>query len=380
MFQKILIANRGEVALRIIRACKELSVKTVLVHSEADAYSLPVRLADEEICIGPAESRESYLNIPSIISAAEITDVEAIHPGYGFLAEDAHFAEICRSCNIEFIGPTPEVIFMMGDKSAAKKKMSEIGIPVIPGSPGRVSTKEEALEIAKEVGYPVIVKAVFGGGGRGMRVAHNDISLASAMMTAKSEAEKVFGNGDVYIEKFVESPRHIEVQILADQHGNFVHFGEAHLVANMFFLWVFGLVVEGKTGWWKYLLIYFGIGAYAFAISVVAANTSDNTGGIIVADAARVRSRQFRKLWCDAGFKKTFIKHCRTHHVAVEVVNRIHRHRFAVLPKRWIIERTWSWLMNNRRLQVDYERDLVVTEGFIWAAHSCYLLRRLTQP
>ena len=226
MFQKILIANRGEVALRIIRACKELSVKTVLVHSEADAYSLPVRLADEAICIGPAESRESYLNIPSIISAAEITDVEAIHPGYGFLAEDAHFAEICRSCNIEFIGPTPETIFMMGDKSAAKKKMSELGIPVIPGSPGRVSTKEEALEIAKEVGYPVIVKAVFGGGGRGMRVAHNDISLASAMMTAKSEAEKAFGNGDVYIEKFVEAPRHIEVQILADQHGNFVHFGE----------------------------------------------------------------------------------------------------------------------------------------------------------
>ncbi|MGB2630716.1 MAG: acetyl-CoA carboxylase biotin carboxylase subunit [Candidatus Omnitrophota bacterium] len=226
MFSKILIANRGEIALRIIRACREMGIKTVAVYSEADAGSLHVRLADESICIGKAMASASYLNIPSLISAAEITDVEAIHPGYGFLAEDAHFAEICESCQIKFIGPTPENIKLMGDKMAAKDTMKKAGIPVIPGSSNVVKTKEDALKQAKKIGYPVIIKASAGGGGKGMRVCHNDVRLVSAFMTARSEAEAAFGNPDVYIEKYIDEPRHVEFQILADEKGNIVHLGE----------------------------------------------------------------------------------------------------------------------------------------------------------
>jgi acetyl-CoA carboxylase biotin carboxylase subunit len=226
MFSKILIANRGEIALRIIRACKELGVKTVAVYSEADASSLHARLADEAICIGKAMATNSYLNVPAIISAAEITDVEAIHPGYGFLAEDAHFAEICESCHIKFIGPSPESMRLMGDKMAAKDTMKKAGIPVIPGSDQVIETKEEALKAAKKIGYPVIIKASAGGGGKGMRVCHNDVRLVSAFMTARSEAEAAFGNPNVYIEKYIDEPRHIEFQILADERGNIVHLGE----------------------------------------------------------------------------------------------------------------------------------------------------------
>ena len=226
MFSKILIANRGEVALRIIRACKELGIRTVAVYSEADINSLHVRFADEAICIGSAASASSYLNIPSIISAAEITDVEAIHPGYGFLAEDAHFAEICESCRIKFIGPTPENMRLMGDKMAAKETARKAGVPVIPGSKAVVKTKEDALRIAKETKYPVIIKAAAGGGGKGMRVCHNDVRLISAMLTAQREAEAAFGNPDVYIERYVEKPRHVEIQILGDSHGHIIHLGE----------------------------------------------------------------------------------------------------------------------------------------------------------
>ncbi len=226
MFEKILIANRGEIALRIIRACKEMGIRTVAVYSQADLNSAHVRLADEAICVGPAQSSNSYLHIPSIISAAEIADVEAIHPGYGFLAENAHFAEVCESCNIKFIGPPIESIRKMGDKIAAKDMMKKVGVPTIPGSEGAVSDRNEALTIAKKIGYPVIIKAAFGGGGRGMRIAHNDVSLANAFMTARTEAEAAFDKGEVYIEKYVESPRHVEIQILADQHGNTVHLGE----------------------------------------------------------------------------------------------------------------------------------------------------------
>ena len=226
MFSKILIANRGEVALRIIRACKELGIRTVAVYSEADINSLHVRFADEAICIGSAASANSYLNIPSIISAAEITDVEAIHPGYGFLAEDAHFAEICESCKIKFIGPTPDNIRRMGDKMAAKDSAKKAGVPTIPGSKAIVKTKEEALRIAKEMRYPVIVKAAAGGGGKGMRICHNDVRLISALLTAQREAEAAFGNPDVYIEKYIEQPRHIEIQILGDAHGHIIHLGE----------------------------------------------------------------------------------------------------------------------------------------------------------
>ena len=226
MFSKILIANRGEVALRIIRACKELGIKTVAVFSEADASSPHVSFADEAVCIGKAPSAQSYLNIPNLISAAEITDVEAIHPGYGFLAENAHFAEICESCQIKFIGPTPENIRLMGDKIQAKDTMRKAGMPCIPGSAGVLKTKEEALQIAKKMKYPVILKASAGGGGKGMRVCHNDITLQSAFMTAQREAEANFGNPDIYLEKFIEEPRHIEVQIMADQYGNCVHLGE----------------------------------------------------------------------------------------------------------------------------------------------------------
>ncbi len=226
MFTKILIANRGEVALRIIRACKELGIRTVAVYSQPDINSLHVKYADEAICIGSAASANSYLNIPSIISAAEITDVEAIHPGYGFLAEDAHFAEICESCKITFIGPTPDNIRRMGDKMAAKDTARKAGVPIIPGSKAVVKTKEEALKIAKEMKYPVIVKAAAGGGGKGMRICHNDVRLISALLTAQRESEAAFGNPDVYIEKYIERPRHIEIQILGDKHGHLIHLGE----------------------------------------------------------------------------------------------------------------------------------------------------------
>lgn len=226
MFTKILIANRGEVALRIIRACKEMGIRTVAVYSQPDISSLHVKYADEAICIGSAASSSSYLNIPSIISAAEITDVEAIHPGYGFLAEDAHFAEICESCKVKFIGPTPDNIRKMGDKMAAKDSARKAGVPIIPGSKTIVKTKEDALKIAKEMKYPVIVKAAAGGGGKGMRICHNDVRLVSALLTAQREAEAAFGNPDVYIEKYIERPRHIEMQILGDASGHVVHLGE----------------------------------------------------------------------------------------------------------------------------------------------------------
>ncbi|MFH1846709.1 MAG: acetyl-CoA carboxylase biotin carboxylase subunit [Candidatus Omnitrophota bacterium] len=226
MFSRILIANRGEIALRIIRACKELGIKTVAVYSKPDAESLHVKLADEAVCIGDSLPSSSYLNIPHIISAAEITDVEAIHPGYGFLAEDAHFAEICESCRIKFIGPTPENIKLMGDKMAAKETMKKAGVPVIPGSRTVIESREAALAESQKIGYPVIIKASAGGGGKGMRVCHNDVSLINSFLTAQSEAEAAFGNSAVYMEKYIEAPRHIEFQILADEKGNVVHLGE----------------------------------------------------------------------------------------------------------------------------------------------------------
>ncbi len=226
MFNKILIANRGEIALRIIRACKELGVKTVAVYSEADADSLHVHLADESVCIGRASSKESYLNIPALISAAEITDAEAIHPGYGFLAENAHFAEVCDSCQIKFIGPKPEVMRLMGDKVAAIRTAKKAGTPTTPGSDGPVKDEKHALAVAKAIKYPVIIKASAGGGGKGMRVAHTDLSLTQACQTARAEAEAAFGNPEVYIEKYIEEPRHIEVQILGDEYGHVVHLGE----------------------------------------------------------------------------------------------------------------------------------------------------------
>jgi acetyl-CoA carboxylase biotin carboxylase subunit len=226
MFEKILVANRGEIALRIIRACKELGIRSVAVYSEADVNSMHVRQADEAICIGPAPSAKSYLNIAAIISAAEIADVEAIHPGYGFLSENAHFAEICESCGIKFIGPTPEHIRLMGDKAEARRVVKKAGIAVLPGSDGVVSDRDEALKVARQVGYPVMVKAAAGGGGRGLRLAHNDVSLVNAFLTAQTEAEAAFGNPGVYIEKRLDHPRHIEVQLLADRKGNIVHLNE----------------------------------------------------------------------------------------------------------------------------------------------------------
>lgn len=226
MFSKILIANRGEIALRVIRACKEMGIRTVAVYSEVDRNSLHVRFADEAICIGRAQSSASYLNIPAIISAAEITDVEAIHPGYGFLAENSHFAEICESCKIIFIGPTPESIRLMGDKMAARTAMQKAGLPIIPGSTSEIKNKEEALKIAQKISYPVIIKATAGGGGKGMRVCHNDITLISSLMIAQQEAEANFGNPNVYIEKYIEKPRHIEIQLLADKFGRILHLGE----------------------------------------------------------------------------------------------------------------------------------------------------------
>jgi len=226
MFKKILIANRGEIALRVIRACKELGVQSVAVYSEPDVESLHVQLADEAICIGPAQSSDSYLKIDRIISAAEISDVDAIHPGYGFLAENAHFAEVCKSCNIKFIGPSSNAIRLMGDKNSARDCARQSGVPISPGSDGTVDTETEAIKIARKIGYPVMIKAVAGGGGRGMRIASNEGSLVQGFHAARMEAEKAFGNGAVYIEKFIVNPHHIEFQIFGDEHGQVVHLGE----------------------------------------------------------------------------------------------------------------------------------------------------------
>jgi len=226
MFSKILIANRGEIAVRIIRACRELGIRTVAIYSEPDRTSLHVRLADEAVCVGGARPEQSYLNIPAIISAAEITDVDAIHPGYGFLSENAHFAEICESCNVTFIGPSANSIRLLGDKIAAKDVMRKAGIPIIPGSVMAIQDKDDALKTARRIRYPVIIKAAAGGGGRGMRVCHNDVRLLSALMVCQAEAQASFNNKDVFIEKFVEEPRHIEFQILADRYGHTIHLGE----------------------------------------------------------------------------------------------------------------------------------------------------------
>jgi len=226
VFKKILIANRGEVALRIIYACRELGIKTVAVYSEADENSLHVRFADEDVRIGPARSADSYLNVPAIITAAEITGADAIHPGYGFLSESAYLAEVCEACHIKFIGPSPQVIRLMGDKARARRVMKKAGVPVLPGSDGPIDQEDKALKLAKEIGFPVIVKATAGGGGRGMRVVRSAGELQNAVGTAQREAEAAFGVRDVYIEKYIESPRHIEFQILGDQHGAVVHLGE----------------------------------------------------------------------------------------------------------------------------------------------------------
>jgi len=226
VFKKILIANRGEIALRIIRACKEMGIKTVAVHSTADAHSLHVRFADQSICIGPPKSADSYLNVPSIISAAEITDTEAIHPGYGFLAENASFAEVCNSTGIKFIGPSPESIKLMGDKARARDTAQKAGVPVLPGSNGVVTEESSAIEIARELGFPVIVKAAAGGGGKGMRVVLDESEFANAFVMAQAEALAAFSNADVYIEKYILKPRHIEIQIIADEKGNVVSLGE----------------------------------------------------------------------------------------------------------------------------------------------------------
>jgi acetyl-CoA carboxylase biotin carboxylase subunit len=226
MFKKILVANRGEIALRVIFACRELGIKTVAVYSEPDENSLHVRFADEDICIGPARSADSYLSVPAIISAAEITGADAIHPGYGFLSESAYLAEVCEACHIRFIGPDPSVIRLLGDKSRARKAMKKAGVPMLPGSDGPVEGEEAAAKIARDIGYPVIIKAVAGGGGRGMRIVKEPQDLAHAFRTAQREAEAAFGVGDVYIEKYLDAPRHIEFQILGDHHGNVVHLGE----------------------------------------------------------------------------------------------------------------------------------------------------------
>ncbi len=226
MFEKILVANRGEIAVRIMRTCKELGIRTVAVYSEADVNSMHVQMADEAICIGPAPSSESYLRIDRLISAAEVTDVDAIHPGYGFLSEDAHFADVCESCNIRFIGPNSRAMNALQNKALSRDLAKKAGVPVPPGSDGVVETEADALTTAKKIGYPVLVKAVAGGGGRGMRIAHNDISLMKGYHTARNEAEKAFGNSGVYIEKYFENPHHIEFQILADGRGNIIHLGE----------------------------------------------------------------------------------------------------------------------------------------------------------
>jgi acetyl-CoA carboxylase biotin carboxylase subunit len=226
MIQKILIANRGEIALRIVRACREMGIKTLAVYSEADVQSLHVQLADEAICIGGPKSADSYLRADRIISAAEIADVDAIHPGYGFLSENAKFAEQCESCNIKFIGPKSKSIKLMGDKAVAKETVKKAHVITVPGSDGPVESETEAVKAARLIGYPVIIKAVAGGGGRGMRIAHNDVSFAKEYHVARNEAEKAFGDGRVYIEKYIERPRHIEFQILADSHGKVIHLGE----------------------------------------------------------------------------------------------------------------------------------------------------------
>lgn len=226
MFQKVLIANRGEIALRVISACKEMGIRTVAVYSEADRNSLHVRFADEAICIGPPRSVDSYLNVPAVISAAEIADVDAIHPGYGLLSENANFAEVCRASNIKFIGPPPEVTRMMGEKSTARQTMKKAKVPILPGSDGVIESEGEALEWAKSIGYPVILKAVTGGGGRGMRICRSPQELPSLYRQASTEAANAFGNGDLYMEKFIERPRHIEFQVLADEHGNVMSLGE----------------------------------------------------------------------------------------------------------------------------------------------------------
>src|SRR5678815_2413374 len=226
MFKKILVANRGEIALRIICACKELGVRTVAIYSEADRNSLAVRFADEAICIGPPQLAQSYLNIPAVISAAEIANVDAIHPGYGLLSENANFAEVCETCGIKFIGPPPDVIRLMGEKEKARAAMKKAGVPILPGSDGVIASEEEAIEWARQVGYPVIIKASAGGGGRGMRIVRSEEELPALYRQAQSEAAAAFGNGDLYMEKYVEHPRHIEFQILADEHGNVVSLGE----------------------------------------------------------------------------------------------------------------------------------------------------------
>ena len=226
MFKKILIANRGEIAMRVIIACRELGIKTVAVYSEADENALHVRFADEDVRIGPARSAESYLNVPAIISAAEITGADAIHPGYGFLSESAYLAEVCEACHIRFIGPDPKVIRLMGDKARARRAMKKAGLPLLPGTDGPVENEEAALKFATQFGFPVIVKAVAGGGGRGMRVVRTPQELGHAIKTAQREAEAAFGVPDVYIEKYLENPRHIEVQVMGDHHGAVVHLGE----------------------------------------------------------------------------------------------------------------------------------------------------------
>jgi len=226
MFKKILVANRGEIALRIISACRELGIRTVAVYSEADRDALHVRFADEDVCIGPYPSSASYLNISAIVSAAEISEADAIHPGYGFLSENAYFAEILQDCHITFIGPSPDAIRKMGDKALARQTVMAAGVPTVPGSPGPIDSVEAALAVAKKVGYPVILKASAGGGGRGMRVGRDERELAEAYETARAEAEKAFGNAELYLEKFVEEPRHIEFQVFGDRHGNLSHMGE----------------------------------------------------------------------------------------------------------------------------------------------------------
>jgi acetyl-CoA carboxylase, biotin carboxylase subunit len=226
MFRKVLIANRGEIALRVICACKELGIRTVAVYSEADRHSLHVRFADEAICIGPPRSAESYLNVPAVISAAEIADVDAIHPGYGLLSENANFAEVCRASNIKFIGPPPEVTRLMGEKEKARQAMKRAKVPILPGSEGVIQSEDNALEWARTIGFPVILKASAGGGGRGMRVVRTPEELPALYQAAHTEAANAFGNGDLYMEKFIERPRHIEFQVLADQHGNVMSIGE----------------------------------------------------------------------------------------------------------------------------------------------------------
>src|SRR5450631_1793833 len=226
MFHKVLVANRGEIALRVLNACRELGIRTVAVYSEADRNSLHVRFADEAICIGPPRSRESYLNVPAVISAAEIADVDAIHPGYGLLSENANFAEVCRASNIKFIGPPPEVTRLMGEKDKARQAMKRAKVPILPGSDGIIASEGEALEWARTVGYPVILKAVAGGGGRGMRIIRSKDELPAMYQAAQTEAANAFGNGDLYMEKFIERPRHIEFQVLADEHSNVMSLGE----------------------------------------------------------------------------------------------------------------------------------------------------------